>query len=361
MSEKTEKATPKKRQDERKKGNILQSKDITTVASIAIAFYVLKSWMPYIYKFLSDAFRKYLELPVTTMEIGDKFAILLFKDVAITVLMVVGILVLAIMLTSVIVSGAQTKFYISREGFKFKFSKLNPLSGIKKLFSLRSFVEVLKNIIKILIIGLIIYNSIKKNIHNIPKLMYVDMLGAIKLIFDIIMSAVNSVIIYFLAISSVDFLYQWWEYEKNIRMSKQEIKDEFKHTEGNPEVKGKIKQIQRRMASSRMMQQVPEADVIIRNPTHFAVAIKYDENSNRAPIVVAKGRDRVALNIIKIAEENKVLIMENKPLARALYSTVELDQEIPIEFYEPIAEVLAWVYNTNRQLKEKGNNDENIK
>lgn len=355
MSEKTEKATPKKRRDERKKGNIFQSKDITTIASITIAFYVLKAWMPYIYRFLGDSFREYFGLAATTLDIEPKFAVHLFTNVAITILLVISVLVIAVMISSIIVSGSQTKFHISREGFKFKFSKLNPLSGIKKLFSLRSFIEVLKNIIKIIVIGTVVYSVIIKNIQFIPKLMYLDILSAVKFIFDVIMNVVNSVIIYFLAISVVDFIYQWWEYEKNIKMTKQEVKDEFKNTEGNPEIKGKIKQIQRKMAMSRMMQQVPSADVIIRNPTHFAVAIKYDENSNRAPLVVAKGQDRVALNIIKLAEESKVLIMENKPLARALYSTVDINQEIPVEFYEPIAEVLAWVYNTNMQVKK---NDE---
>lgn len=347
MSEKTEKASPKKRQDERKKGNIFQSNDITTVVTIAVSFYVLKAWMPNIYIYLGDAYKKYFGLASTTLEIKPKFAIQLFTNLAVTVVLIIAILVLAIMVSSIIVSGAQTRFHISKDGFKFKFSKLNPLTGIKRLFSMRSFVEVLKNIIKLIVIGLVVYNVIIKNIQFIPKLMYLDIISAVAFIFDVIMDVVNSVIIYFLAISVVDFLYQWWEYEKNIKMTKQEVKDEFKNTEGNPEIKGKIKQVQRRVAQSRMMQQVPSADVIIRNPTHFAVAIKYNEESNRAPIVVAKGQDRIALNIIKIAEENKVLIMENKPLARALYSTVELNHEVPIEFYEPIAEILAWVYNIN--------------
>ncbi len=352
MSEKTEKATSKKRRDERKKGNIFQSKDITTVVTIAISFYVLKAWMPNIYRYLSDAYKDYFGLASTTLVIEEKFVIQLFTNLAITVVFIIAILVLAIMASSIIVAGAQTRFHISKDGFKFKFSKLNPLTGIKRLFSLHSFVEVLKNIVKLIVIGLVVYNTIIKNIQLIPKLMYLDIMSAVIFIFDVIMDVVNSVIIYFLAISIVDFLYQWWEYEKNIKMTKQEVKDEFKNIEGNPEIKGKIRQIQRRVAQSRMMQQVPSADVIIRNPTHFAIAIKYDENSNRAPIVVAKGQDRVALNIIKLAKESNVLIMENKPLARALYSTVELNHEVPIEFYEPIAEILAWVYNINgKQIK----------
>ena len=146
MSEKTEKATPKKRQDERKKGNIFQSKDITTIASIIVSFYILKAWMPNIYRFLSDTFRDYIGLAATTVEIETKFTINLFTNVAITIISIISVIVLAVMVSTVIVTGAQTRFHISREGFKFKFSKLNPLNGIKKIFSLRSFIEVLKNI-----------------------------------------------------------------------------------------------------------------------------------------------------------------------------------------------------------------------
>lgn len=348
--EKTEKATPKRRQDERKKGNIFQSKDIITVGSIAVSFYVLKFWMPYIYRFTGDTIRKYFGLIETTKMLDDNFIVQLFIDIAKVVASVSGLVIAGVVLVGIILTGAQTRFIFSKETFKFKFSKLNPLTGIKRMISLRSFIEILKNIIKITVIGIVIYNVIVKNLKFIPKLMYLDIISAVKFVFDVIMSAVNSVIIYFLAISIIDYIYQWWEYEKNIKMTKQEIKDEYKNTEGNPEIKGKIKEKQRRMSMMRMMQQVPNADVIIRNPTHFAIAIKYDENSNRAPVVIAKGQDNVALKIIQKAVDNKIYIIENKPLARALYSKVELNHEIPLEYYEPIAEILAWVY----KLKEKG-------
>lgn len=348
--EKTEKATQKKRQDERKKGNIFQSKDIITVGSIAVSFYVLKFWMPYIYRFIGDTIRKYFGLIETTSMLDDNFVVQLFIDIAKVVASVSGLVIVAIILAGIILTGAQTRFIFSKETFKFKFSKLNPLAGIKRMISLRSFIEILKNLIKITVIGIVIYNVIVKNLKFIPKLMYLDIISAVKFVFDVIMSAVNSVIIYFVAISIIDYIYQWWEYEKNIRMTKQEIKDEYKNTEGNPEIKGKIREKQRKMSMMRMMQQVPNADVIIRNPTHYAIAIKYDENSNRAPVVTAKGQDNVALKIIQKAVDNKIHIIENKPLARALYSKVELNHEIPLEYYEPIAEILAWVY----KLKEKG-------
>lgn len=348
--EKTEKATPKKREDERKKGNVFHSKDVITVGSIAVAFYFLKLWMPYIYKFTSEAMIKYIDLIKTTETINSNFAIHVFIDAAKTAVFVVGILMVLTMLVGIVLTGAQTKFLFSREAIKFKFSKLNPLSGFKRMFSMKVLVDLVKNILKITIIGVVIYNTISSSIKTMPKLMYYDIINAVGFVFNVIMSAVNSVIIYFLAISVIDYIYQWWEYEKNIKMTKQEIKDESKNIDGNPEIKGKIKQKQRSISMRRMMQQVPQADVIIRNPTHFAIAIKYDDKSNRAPVVIAKGQDYVAKKIIEKALENKIYIIENRPLARALYANVDLNREVPVDYYEPIAEILAWVY----KLKEKG-------
>ena len=150
-------------------------------------------------------------------------------------------------------------------------------------------------------------------------------------------------------VAGFDYMYQRWEYEKNLKMTKQEIKEEYKMTEGDPKVKGQIKQKQQAMSRRRMMQAVPEANVVIRNPTHFAVALKYDPEQNKAPVVVAKGKDHMAFKIIEIAEQHNIVIMENRPLARALYAEVDIDMEIPSEFYNPVAEVLAYVYS----LKEK--------
>lgn len=347
--EKTEKASPKKRRDERKKGNVFQSKDVVTVGVIAISFIMLDFWGPHIYKYTSNVFRKYVSLMTSTYSIEGNFLSLLVKDITWTLLSSVGIIMVAVMFTSIIFTGAQTKFLISKENIKFKFSKLNPLSGIKKMFSIRSVVEVIKNLIKIAILGYLIYSSIMKNLLQVPKLAQVDLLSGINFIFSSIMAIVKKVIIAFVAISAFDFLYQWWEYEKNIKMSKQEVKEEYKQMEGDPKVKGKIKEKQRAISYSRMMQQVPQADVIIRNPTHFAVAIKYDIEKDRAPIVLAKGQDNVALRIIDKAKESNINIVENIPLARALYKTTEINHEIPLEYYEPIAEILAWVY----RLKEK--------
>lgn len=348
--EKTEKASPKKRKDERKKGNVFQSKDVVTVCIIAISFYILKIWVPHIYKFTSHSLIKYISLMETTIEFSDSFIVQTFKDIAFTIFGSAGVLMIAVIAATIIITGSQTKFLISKESIKFKFSKLNPLSGIKKMFSLRSAVELLKNIIKITILGIVIYSSISKRLYEVPRLMSMDLNAGLSFIITTIMSLVNSIIIAFVAISAFDFLYQWWEYEKNIKMSKQDQKEEYKQQEGDPQLKGKMKEKARAISMTRMMQQVPNADVIIRNPTHFAIAIKYDIKSDRAPIVLAKGQDNIAMKIIEKAMENNINMVENKPLARALYDNAEINKEIPLEYYEPIAEVLAWVY----KLKEKG-------
>ena len=348
--EKTEKASPKKRKDERKKGNVFQSKDVVTVGVIAISFYILKIWMPYIYRFTSDSLFKYISLMETTIVLNDSFIVQMFKDIAIAIFGSVGVLMIAVITVTIILTGAQTKFLVSGDSIKFKFSKLNPLSGIKKMFSMRSAVELIKNLIKISILGYVIYSSISKKMYEVPRLMSMDLKAGLSFIITTIMSLVNSIIIAFVAISAFDFLYQWWEYEKNIKMSKQDLKEEYKQQEGDPQLKGKMKEKARAMSMTRMMQQVPQADVIIRNPTHFAIAIKYDINSDRAPVVLAKGQDNIAMKIIEKAMENNIDMVENKPLARALYENAEINREIPLEYYEPIAEVLAWVY----KLKEKG-------
>jgi flagellar biosynthetic protein FlhB len=192
------------------------------------------------------------------------------------------------------------------------------------------------------------YSEFQKIVVYFTQLMYEDVMQATSFILNSIMDIVIQISLAFAVIAAFDYLYQWWEYERNIKMTKQEIKDEYKQIEGDPMIKGQIKDRQRRMAQQRMMQKVPTADVIIRNPTHFAVALKYDAEKNGAPVVVAKGQDYVALKIIEIAEQYHIPMTENKPLARALYSSVKVGREIPPEFYVVLAEIMAWVYSLKK-------------
>lgn len=258
-----------------------------------------------------------------------------------------------LLLTSATAVGAtmlQTKGYISGEAVKFKLDKLNPLNGLKRMFSLRSAVEIIKSLLKIIVLGFIIYGKLSDEMGFMPRLMDMSAGEAVyrtsSIIFEIAKSA--AVIMAFLA--AADYLYQWWDYEKKLMMSKQEIKEEYKQTEGDPQVKGKLRERRQQQARRRMMQNVPQADVIIRNPTHFAVALRYKPEEDNAPVIIAKGMDNIALRIVKIAEENGIPAIENRPLARGLYESVEIGQTIPDKFYGPVAEVLAFVYKLKKEF-----------
>ena len=212
------------------------------------------------------------------------------------------------------------------------------------MFSLRSVIELLKSLIKITVLGWVVWFFLKGRLTELTGLMEGTVASALIYVGNTVVSLVDTVGIAFVFLGAVDYLYQWWEYEKNLRMSKQEIKEEYKQTEGDPQIKGKIREKQRQMASRRMMQNVPNADVVIRNPTRFAVALGYDSGKNRAPVVLAKGADHLALKIVEVAEASGVYIMEDRPLARGLYDTVEVDMEIPEEYYQTVAKILAFVY-----------------
>lgn len=350
-SSKTEKATEKKRQDERKKGNIFQSKDAVSALSIFAIFFTLKICFPYIYAYLSDFLKKYIGYIQSTNTFSQLFAMDIAKDCVIAILVLAGPVMLMSVLVAVLVTGVQTKFKFSKEQLKFKFNRISLIEGFKRLFSLRSIVELLKAMVKILIITAVLYTSFTDIAGRITALMSEDIMEATKFILNSIMDIVIKLSVVFLALAAFDYFYQWWEYERNIRMTKQEVKEEYKQMEGDPQIKGRIRERQRTMSQRRMMQQVPSADVIVRNPTHFAVALKYDIEKNTAPIVVAKGQDRIALKIIEIAQAHDIPMKEDKPLARALYAAVDLNMEIPPEYYAVLAEIMAWVYTRKKEDK----------
>ena len=250
---------------------------------------------------------------------------------------------------SVIATLAQTRGLFTMKSAAPKFSRLNPIEGIKKMFSMRGVVELLKSLAKIIVLGYIIWLQFRDEFWAFPRLMDMEPLQGMAFTANIVLEIAKSAAIVMVFVAAADYFYQWWDYEKNLRMSKQELKEEYKQTEGDPQVKGKIRERQQAQARQRMMQKVPGADVVIRNPTHFAVALKYDPQRSSAPVVVAKGADSLALRIVAVAQENGVFITENKPLARGLYEAVDLDREIPDRFYQPVAEVLAFVYSLKKK------------
>ena len=344
---KTEKATPKKRRDERKKGNVFKSQDAVAVAGLLGTFATL--WL------LTGTFAQqlggFMTLCLATAgeesrDVGGVCGELAVQGIVLVV-KTVGIVALAAILCAVAATFAQTRFLVSTESMKPKFSRLSPLQGFKRLFSLKSLVETLKNLIKIAILMAIIFLSIRDMFLESSNYLYTDLTAAAAHLVEMAGEMVVRICIAFVAVAAMDFFYQWWDYEKNMMMTKQEVKEAYKQMEGDPQVKGKIKEIQRRRARQRMMHQVPGSDVVIRNPTHFAVALRYKPDQDDAPIVLAKGQDNIALRIVQIAEENKVAVIENVPLARALYAQAELNQMIPPELYGAVAEVLVYIFKLN--------------
>jgi flagellar biosynthetic protein FlhB len=248
-----------------------------------------------------------------------------------------------IMAVGLFINFMQVGINFTTEPLGFKLENLNPINGMGRIFSKRSLVELVKSIFKILIIGSFVYNFLKDEILQIPKLLYLELAASLPNIADVIFSLAFKIIGVYFILSVFDYAFQKWSTFQSLKMSKQEVKEEFKQMEGDPQIKGKIRSKQREMAMSRMMQEVPNADVVVTNPTHFAVALKYDRGMP-APQVVAKGQDFVAQKIKDTAREAGVTIVENRPLARALYASVEIGDTVPKELYKSVAEVLAYVY-----------------
>lgn len=345
--QKTEKATSKKRSEQRKEGNVVQSQDIVGAVVLLSIFGTLKADGGQFVNTIANAMHYFLSgigADITGgSDMRQRYIILL----AISAQVLAPIIIVNIVV-SIVATFAQTRLLISPNIVKFKLSKINPINGFKNLFSPKSMVEVLKSIIKIIIIGVIIFNEIQAQLPKILIIYGKSVSDSVSWTAQFVLDVCFKASIAFLIIGVADYFYQWWDYERRIKMSKEEIKEEYKQTEGNPETKGRIKSEQRKMAQKRQMQEVPTADVVIRNPTHYAIALRYDRGKAKAPVVVAKGQNNIALKIVEIAVASRVHVIENRPLAQALYKTVEVGDEIPEEFYKAVAEVLAFIYRLKR-------------
>ncbi|HWQ78030.1 MAG TPA: flagellar biosynthesis protein FlhB [Anaerovoracaceae bacterium] len=354
---KTEKATPKKRIDERKKGNAFQSREVISVAMLIIGFVLVSQLGSFIMAQVKELYLTNLDMMSGLYTLSIASCLMILREaVAVFFVSTVPILI-ALALTGIITTGAQTGFLVSGELLRFKYSRISIIQGFKRMLSLNSLVQLVKSIIKVVVILWIIYASVRDLMTVAPDMLNTSLESNLSFMLDRIMSIVYKICLIFVAVAVLDYAYQKYDYEQKLRMTKQEVKDEYKQTEGDPFIKGKIREKQRKMSLNRMIQQVPHADVIVRNPTHFAVALKYDINKDQAPIVLAKGQDYMAKRILDIAEKHKILITENKPLARSLYETVEVNDYIPAELYQAVAELMAWVYSTreksDRMLKGK--------
>lgn len=346
--DKTEPATPKKLEDARKEGQVSKSREIGMGLSLLGLFVTLKVYIGTLGEQFIETFQKtYTRIPEFVGTEGtydtNAFSALFMDNIVDMLIMMAPFLAIGFMIAFVS-DLVQVKWKVTMKPLMPKFSKMNPIKGMKKIISPQSLFELVKAIMKVVFISYLAISTVKDKLRLIYTLYDISLPSALAAIGDVVIDLGIKISAWYMVIAVIDFVYQKMKFKKDMKMSKQEVKDEYKNAEGDPKVKSQQKQRMRQASQRRMMQSVPTADVVITNPTHFAVALKYDADSGRAPIVVAKGEDFLAKRIKEIAKESKVEIVENKPLARMLYHNVELGEEIPPELYQAVAEVLAFVY-----------------
>ena len=350
FEEKTEEPTPKKRQEVKEKGEVAKSKELPSVTVLLAALISLSLFGSFMYNHIQIIMKGAFSFPdIHNFEIPEllKFA----QNIIGRFIILLSPLFAAIFITAILSNIMQVGFIVSGESITPKLSKIDPIKGFGRLFSKQSFMELIKSLLKLTIVGGIAFLTIKGEMKNFALLGEMEInsifIYILKIFFKIFIRCSLAMIILVI----VDYAFQKWEFENRIKMTKQEVKDEFKKSEGDPLIKSRIRSIQMEMARKRMMRNVPEADVVITNPTHLAIALKYDSSTMIAPKVVAKGSRKIAQKIKDVALEHEIPILENKVLARNLYPLVEVDQEIPPAFYQTVAEVLAYIYRLKSNYK----------
>ncbi|CAH2712879.1 Flagellar biosynthetic protein FlhB [Neobacillus rhizosphaerae] len=341
--EKTEKATPNKRRETRKKGQVAKSPEVASALTLLLCFAFLmvggKSLIAGCLTIYRRSFQEYL-----LWDISISSTQLLFNQLLWEVVKLVAPIFAVVVVAGVVANYLQVGFMFNPESLKMNLGKLNPLEGAKRIFSLKSLVELIKSILKIVITSSIAGWMIWKQKDELFLIGQKSLWDSSRFIGSLTIQIGLVVASILVILAAADYFFQKFEYEKKIRMSKQDIKDEYKKMEGDPFIKGKRRAKQRELSMNRMMQEVPKADVVITNPTHFAVAIRYDLETMDAPVVIAKGKDYIALKIKELAKQNKIMTVENRPLARALFASVEVGEPIPEEMFNAVGEILAYVY-----------------
>jgi flagellar biosynthetic protein FlhB len=343
FQEKTESATPRRRQKAREEGQVAKSNEIASVLVLLVGISVLFMFSAYFYPKLERVIQgiaQFQEIPA----VDKPFCIYLLKRSVTYFLVFVLPVMGAVFIAAFIANYAQVGFHISGKAITPKLSKFDIVKGFGRLFSLRSLVDLAKTIIKLAVIGSVAYIAVKGEVADILKLYNEDVAYIFLFILKGFLKIFIWVLIVMIVVAVADYSYQKWQLEKDMRMTKQEVKEEHKDTEGDPLVKSRIRSLQQQAARKRMMSSVPDADVVVTNPTHLAVAIQYDPLKMNAPKVVAKGAGLVARRIREIAKEHHVPVVENKELARNLYKAIDVGETVGSEFYKGIAELLAYVY-----------------
>ncbi len=353
--EKTEEPTGKKLNDARNDGKVAKSKELNNAVGLIILFIMLQMLMSSLGGGMLGMFdRVYGLIPDFIGQnpggpSGRAVSQLLGEAMRGIISMVLPFFIVGV-IAMVILDILQVKWKITTKPMQPKLSKFNPMNGIKRIFSKDSLIELLKSIAKIILIAVITYMSVQENLHNLLLLYDISLMRAVMLVGSIVLDTGLRISLAYLVLGFADLIYQKWKFHEDMKMTKQEVKDEYKNAEGDPQIKSKQRARMREASQRRMMQDVPKADVVITNPTHYAVALKYDAEEAQAPVVLAKGTDYLALQIKEKAKEADVEIVENKPLARMLYANVEIGEEIPPELYQTVAEILAAVYRLKNKL-----------
>ena len=344
--EKTEDATPKKLEEARKEGQVAKSQDLNTAILLFVLFLCLRIFGRYMYRHMCQLYQFYYGAigDYVKSDINNQNIMRLFfyggKEIFLISMPILAFGVVG----AFVVNVAQVKWKVTAKPMMPKLSKMNPIKGFKRLFSKDKIVELIKAILKVGVLFYVVYAALKDEWGLITNLYALNFNSAISLILNTVMDVSFKISAAFLAIAFADWFYQRWKFKDEMKMTKQEVKDEYKNTEGNPQIKGQIRRRMQEASRRRMMQDLPEADVVITNPTHLAVALRYDKEIAEAPYVLAKGADFLAQRIKENARMYEIEIIENKPLARMLYHNVDIGEQIPPELYQTVAEILAYVY-----------------
>ena len=356
--EKTEPASQKKLDDARKKGQVAKSKEIVNAAFLLVSFVFLDMYIGVVGEGLVDSFKTiYSVIPKyasRTEDVNLGVALSVLGEMLFSIAIIIAPFLRVAFVINFAGDLVQVKWKISGEALKPKFSNLNPVNGFKRMFSKQSLINLLKSVAIVFVCIYVIYTELTDNIYALYGLYDVSLQQGVVFAGDMVFSIAIKISAIYLFVGVIDYIYQIRKFKNDMMMTKQEVKDEYKQSEGDPTVRQQIRRKMREVSQRRMMQKLPEADVVITNPTHFAVAIKYDLSVAKAPVVIAKGEDFLAQKIKEVAREHNIEIVENKPLARALYHSVDIDEEIPQELYQAVAEVLAYVYNSKNKTVPRG-------
>ena len=353
LQEKTEEATPQRREDFRKQGQVAQTRELSSALALfglsLLMYFLGKLFIEQFFKIYNDLYGSQL---LTTVQSGNIMPSLVYALRKIFLLSVPVFLMTFIL--GLASSVLQIGFLFTNETLQPNLKKINPIEGLKRMFSLKALVEGIKAVFKFTLVGIVIYYVLQNEFAVIPKLIYSETIQIFYYVGTLAVKTMLSIGALMAALAGLDYMFQRFDMEKQMKMTKQEVKEEVKSREGDPLIKARIRKIQKEMANRRMMNDVPKADVIITNPTHIAIALRYQPEKFAAPVILAKGAGHIAKKIRELATANDIPIVENKPLARTIYKTLDVGQVIPRELFQAVAEVLAYVFRLRRKRRVNG-------